>query len=142
MNEQTDKYLDQLAKKVMKDASLETPSFDFTNIVMSQVSALSHKKVIAYKPLISKTGWIFILVGILILVFFVLFGNQTSSSGWLNTMGFSMFSNNAMTQVFLNFKIPSFTISKTLTYAIVFFGIMVCIQIPFLKHHFNQRFEN
>ncbi|AXP81791.1 hypothetical protein CJ739_2725 [Mariniflexile rhizosphaerae] len=142
MNEQTDKYLDQLAKKVMKDAPLETPSFDFTNTVMSQVSGLSHNKVIAYKPLISKTGWIFILVGFLILVFFVLFGNQTSSSGWLNTIDFSMFSNNGIAQALSNFKIPSFTISKTLTYAIVLFGVMVCIQISFLKHHFNQRFEN
>lgn len=142
MNEQTDKYLDQLAKKVMKDVPLEKPSFNFTNTVMSQVSGLNHNKVIAYKPLISKTGWIFILVGILILVFFVLFGNQTSSSGRLNTIDFSMFSNNAVAQALSNFKIPSFTISKTLTYAIVLFGVMVCIQIPFLKHHFNQRFEN
>ncbi|HEX9601326.1 MAG TPA: hypothetical protein VF985_07550 [Mariniflexile sp.] len=142
MNEQTDKYLDQLAKKVMKDAPLETPSFNFTDTVMSQVSALSYKKVTEYKPLISKTGWVFILVGILILVFFVLFGNQTSSSGWSNTIDFSMLSNNTMTQALSNFKIPSFTISKTSTYAIVLFGVMLCIQISFLKHHFNQRFEN
>jgi hypothetical protein len=141
MNDQTDKYLDELAKKVIKDAPLETPSFNFTNAVMSQVAALNNNKITTYKPLISKTGWIFISIGILTLIFIILFGNKTESSGWLSTVDFSVLSNNKLSNTLLGFKTSGFAITKTLGYALVLFSVMVCIQIPFLKHHFNQRYK-
>jgi hypothetical protein len=142
MKEQTDKYLDELAKKVITNTVIESPSFDFTSSVMSQVAALSNNNVTIYKPLISKTGWVLILVGFLSLVFFALFGTQTESSGWLSTIDFSVLTNNKLTNTLMGFKPTGFAITKTFAYALMLFGVMICIQIPFLKHHLNQRFEN
>lgn len=138
MKDNADKYLNDLTKKVFKEASIETPSFNFNEAVMSQVKVLSKSNVTVYKPLISKITWTLILVGFLAITIYVLFyGNQTDSVSWLSKLDFSFFSNNSV----LN-TLSSLKLSKTLTYAVVFFGLMFCIQIPFLKHHFNQRFEN
>lgn len=137
MQDKTDKYLDDLTKKVIKIGSIESPSFNFTDTVMSQVEALNKNQSIVYKPLISKKTWTLILVGFLsILVYILFFGTQTESSGWLSKIDFSTLSNNRVSN-----SLSSFKLSKTFMYAIVLFGIMICIQIPFLKNHFDKRFE-
>ena len=61
-----EKKLDEFTKKIFKESSLEIPSFDFTDKVMTnlpeieiakatRVSPLAKK--IKYEPLISKKGW-------------------------------------------------------------------------------------
>tara|TARA_R110002049_G_scaffold137695_2_gene297737 strand:+ start:1614 stop:2030 length:417 start_codon:yes stop_codon:yes gene_type:complete len=137
MQDKADKYLDDLTKKVFKETSIESPSFNFTDAVMSQVNALSKSHVTVYKPLISKTTWFLILVGFLaITIYALLYGSQTDSISWLSKLDFSFFSNNAVSNTLSSLKL-----SKTVMYAIVLFGLMFCVQIPFLKHHFNQRLE-
>ncbi|WP_298236888.1 hypothetical protein [uncultured Algibacter sp.] len=137
MKEQEDNYLDNFAKKIIRNSVVETPSFNFTEDVMSRVSELSKSSVIAYEPLISKKSWIVIGVSLMVLVLYLLFGNQLETSNWFGMLDFSVISNNAINNVF-----SGITISKTFGYAIIFFCLMFCIQIPFLKHHFNQRLES
>lgn len=137
MNENADKYLDNLTKKVIKETPLESPSFNFTASVMSQVTELSQDSVTMYKPLISKTGWIVISIVFLALIAYLLFGIQEESSSWFNTLDFSVWSNNKVTNLLSGLSIP-----KTLTYAVVLFGFMFSIQIPLLKNYFNQRLQN
>jgi len=135
MKDNVDNYLDDLAKKVIKDTAIETPSFNFTDAVMSKVSKLSVNKSTIYKPLISKTTWVFVSIVFLVVIFYTLsFGTQTESSSWLSKIDFSVLSTKEV-------LLPSFKISKTFMYAFVLFGIMFCIQIPFLKHHFNKQYE-
>jgi len=135
MKDNVDNYLDDLAKKVIKDTAIETPSFNFTDAVMSKVSKLSVNKSTIYKPLISKTTWVFVSIVFLAVIFYTLsFGTQTESSSWLSKIDFSVLSTKEV-------LLPSFKISKTFMYAFVLFGIMFCIQIPFLKHHFNKQYE-
>ncbi|WP_445737809.1 hypothetical protein [Mariniflexile sp.] len=141
MKEHTDKYLDGLAKKVIENVPLETPSFDFTKAIMSQVTALSTHKATVYKPLISKTGWGIIGIGFLSLVFFVLFGTPTETSAGLKTINISVLSNNKIINTLSNFKTSGFAMTKIVSYALILLGVMICIQIPFLKHHFNQRYK-
>jgi len=136
MKENADKYLDHLAKKVFDKATIESPSFDFTNTVMSQVNALSERKLTAYTPLISKTSWFLISIGFLALIGYLFFGIETESTGWFSTLDFSVLSNNKMTNV-----LSGLAISKTFMYAIVFLGLMLCVQIPLLKHNFDKQFE-
>lgn len=137
MQDNTDKYLDDLTKKVIKIGSIESPSFNFTNAVMSQVEALGKNQLTVYKPLISKKIWALILISfLLILVYILFFGTQTEPSGWLSTVDFSALTNNSVSN-----SLSSFKLSKTVMYAIVLFGIMFCIQIPFLKNHFDKRYE-
>ncbi|GAA3626678.1 hypothetical protein [Flavivirga jejuensis] len=138
MNENADKYLEDLTKKVIKETPLENPSFNFTTSVMSQVTEeLSNNSVTAYKPLISKMGWGIISIVFLALIACMLFDTQETSTHWLNSIDLSVLYNNKVTSVLSGFSIP-----KTLTYAVVLFGLMFCIQIPLLKSHFNQRLQN
>ena len=137
MNENADKYLDNLTKKVIKEAPLESPSFNFTASVMSQVTELSNNSITKYKPLISKTGWIVISIVFLALITYMFFGIQGESISWFDSLDLSVLSNNKVTSLFSGFSIP-----KTLTYAVVLFGFMLCIQVFFLKNHFNQRLQN
>ncbi|SFZ92633.1 hypothetical protein SAMN05428642_102839 [Flaviramulus basaltis] len=132
MKEKADKYLDDLANKVIKRTTVQSPSFNFTAAVMSQVEVLNKKQTIVYKPLISKTIWVLISVGFLAIIIYALFsGNKVESTSWLNEMDFSALTN----------TLSSFKLSKTVMYAVVFFGFMICIQIPLLKNYFDKRLE-
>tara|TARA_R110002096_G_scaffold417138_2_gene620670 strand:- start:452 stop:865 length:414 start_codon:yes stop_codon:yes gene_type:complete len=136
MKENANKYLDNLSKKVIKKAKIESPSFNFTNAVMSQVNALSPSKTLVYKPLISKTVWLLISISFLAIVGYVIFKEGLNSSSWFNTIDYSIISNNKLINTLLGLSIP-----KIVTYALVLFGIMFSIQIPFLKHYFDKQLE-
>jgi len=136
MENKETKYLDNLSSKIIGKTTIESPSFNFTDSVMSKVNALHESKATVYKPLISKTSWVLIGFGILALVLYILFfGTKIETSNWIQSINFSMFSNINMD------LLPSLSISKTVTYAFLFFGLMICIQIPLLKNHFDKRFE-
>ena len=132
MNNKTDKYLDDLARTILTESNVESTSFNFTNQVMSHIYQLKTNQALTYKPLISKTGWLLIALGsIVVLCYALFFGQEEDSLGWLNKVNFKVLSN-----IFLGFKL-----SKTVTYSIVLFGFMLCIQIPLLNHHFNKRYK-
>lgn len=135
MKDNVDNHLDDLARKVIKDTPIESTPFNFTDFVMSEVNRLNSSKLTIYKPLISKTTWVLVSIVFLTIIFYVLlFGTQTETSGWLSKIDFSALSSKEI-------SLPSFKISKTFMYSFVLLGIMVCIQIPFLKNYFNKRYE-
>ena len=137
MKENIDKYLNDVSRKVITEGAIQSPSFNFTDNVMVQVEELNKKHVTTYKPLISKTTWVLIAVGFMSLIVYALISNNhIESSSWLNKIDFNILSNNNVTNTLSSFKLP-----KILIYAVVFFGLMVCIQIPFLKNYFNKRLE-
>ncbi|WP_242135519.1 hypothetical protein [Aestuariivivens marinum] len=132
MKENANNHLDDLTKKIIKDTAIERPSFNFTNTVMANVNAIAENKATVYRPLISKTVWFFVIGLFLVVFLYVLFfANQTEGLGWFNKIDFSLPSN----------YLPDFKFSKTVTYSIVLFGLMLSIQIPILKHHLDKRFE-
>ncbi len=136
MKENEDKYLDSFTKKIVKTASLERPSIHFTSEIMAQVNVLSTSKAVTYKPLISKKSWIIITLGFTGLCMYLIFGTETQQSSWFANLNFSVLSDSKFTNVISGFKV-----SKTMMYAITFLGLMLCVQIPFLKKHFDKRFE-
>lgn len=131
MKENTNKHLDQFVAKVMKTSKLETPSFDFTAKVMSQITETSRSAVTVYEPLISKTAWAVLLLLTAGMVLFSIFSKNTTTLGWFDQLDFSKVSN-----LFSGIKI-----SQTAMYSLLMFGVMLFIQIPLLKHYFNKRFE-
>ncbi|WP_299552105.1 hypothetical protein [Seonamhaeicola sp.] len=136
MDNQTDKYLDDLTKKVINQTTVESPSVGFTSSVMSQIAELKSATT-TYKPLITKWGWLLILMMSLVLVAYILFtSNPTGSSSFLNALDFSVLYENKLFDTVSNFPV-----SKTVVYAVVLFGLMFSIQIPFLKSHFNKQYE-
>ncbi|PWH82855.1 hypothetical protein DIS18_11545 [Algibacter marinivivus] len=136
MEEKQTKYLEHLSKKVLGKETIERPSFNFTDTVMSQVNALEKSTVTVYKPLISKKSWVLIGFGVLGLVLYIFFfGSDTETTSWMQSIDLNVLQN-------INMDImPSLSLSKTFTYAIMLLGLMICIQIPLLKNHFNKRFE-
>jgi uncharacterized membrane protein (DUF485 family) len=136
MEKQNNKFLDDLSRKIIKESDVESPSFNFTNSVMKEIKALNEGRTTVYKPLISKTSWFFISLSVLALVLYVLFfGTETEATRWMQSLDFSILSN------FNTDILPSFSYSKTFSYAILFFGLMICIQIPLLKSQFDKRFD-
>jgi len=131
MKENANKHIDQFVDKVMKTSKLETPSFNFTAKVMSQITETSRSTVTVYKPLISKTTWVILFLLTVGMVGFSFFNKDTSTLGWFDKFDFSIVSN-----LFSGVKI-----SQTTMYSLLMFGVMLFIQIPLLKHYFNKRFE-
>jgi hypothetical protein len=136
MNENINNQLDNLAKKVIQKSKIKSPSYDFTSNIMSQITALQEQKISVYQPLISKKYWIAISTGFLALLAFLIFGTETESLNWFSSLDFSILTENKLTET-----LSDFTVSKTLMYAIVFFGLAWFVQIGLLKNYFNKRLE-
>lgn len=134
MKEQVDKDIKTLTDKMLREISLESPSFDFTNTIMAQVEALESKKVTTYRPLIPKHLW-FVFGFVLVAITSYLFINNAAKETTLFTaLDFDKLTNNTITQSLSGFSLP-----KTVMYSILFLGIMICIQVPVLKHYFDKR---
>jgi hypothetical protein len=134
MKNRVDKNLENLVEKMMKDTSLETPSFDFTSKIMSNVLATDKQKFISYKPVISKRGWLIIFAAIGSLITWMIFNvseNKTSSN-----FDFSFINADKIFKIFSGFQFSSIT-----TNIILLAMVMMFIQILFLKSYLNKRFH-
>jgi hypothetical protein len=136
MDHNTDKHIEKLVNKIMKETTLEKPSFDFTNRVMSQVETIAKPIGVVYKPLISKKIWVLVSVGFMALVLYSFFVTQPDSKGWFDALNFNIISINKIFNA-----IPSVTLSKTTFYALIMLSVMIFIQIPVLKHYMNRRYR-
>ena len=135
MDKHTEQHLDNLAKKVIKDVSIETPTSDFTANVMAQIKSVSIESSIAYKPLISKYIW-FAIIGVLVALSFYVMTTSGNNESWLSTLEFDLFKN-----INISESLSEISISKSVVYAIGFLGLMLLIQIPMLKNYHNKLFE-
>lgn len=136
MKENANKHLDNFTKKIIQKASLEHPSIYFTSEIMSQVTTLHSNQATVYKPLISKKLWVLMALGFILLCFYFVLGAEKQEESWFSALDFSVLSKNKFANVF-----SDFTISETLKYGLLFFGLMLCIQILFLKNYFDKRLE-
>lgn len=125
---ESDKNVAEFIEKIMEDASLETPSFDFTSKIMAQVTVAESAKIKEYKPLISKQAWFAIFTILVAVIGFSFFGDaqKTQFDFGLNS--------------FLK-QLPTLHFSDTITYSILIVTLMILIQIPLLKNYFDKRFE-
>ena len=130
--EKDDKRIEELVNKLMQADSLETAPADFTDKVMAKVEALADSKATVYKPLIPKYIWWLIAVGFASLVGNILLSDSSGSGSLIERYNLPDVSFNLFENISLDF-------SSTLMYAIVFFAIMVSVQIPLLKQYFNNR---
>lgn len=130
MNENADKHLDNLSRKVIGKSAVESTSLDFTTSVMSQINALNSSSVTTYVPLISKRVWILIILVFAGVVGYVSFGTSEEKNSWLSNLDYE----------FVN-PLTTLELSQTVVYSVLLFAIMICIQIPLLKHHFNKRYQ-
>ncbi|WP_420399017.1 hypothetical protein [Flagellimonas sp.] len=128
-----DKELERLVDKMMEEAPLETPSSNFTYVVMQEVTKLQ-QSIAEYKPVMSIKS---ILIAL----------------GMLGVFGFYLFTTNSATtpaegqviqllsdaKSWFSAKMPQLQISKTFSYMVGAIGLMVCFQAFVLKRYFIKR---
>lgn len=128
---ESDKNIEHLIDKMMREDKLESPSIDFTSKIMSEVLVLEDKKLKAYKPLISKPVWFFIGAASVALVFYVFLfsGTETNlEAGKLYT--------DKVADVFSGIHF-----SKNIMYALLIVPFMILIQIGVLKNYFDKKYQ-
>ncbi len=129
MNKEADKHIERLVDKMMKEVVLESPSKDFTNLIMTEVEQMDQVKFIAYKPLISKKLWLFILSSIMGMVIYILINNNLTTPKWFDFFEFESISK----------LMPNINFSSTILYASIILSVLFATQIIVLKNYFNKR---
>jgi hypothetical protein len=130
----TDKNIEEFTKYVMKEANVEEPSADFLNKVMDSVKMereLSASKV--YQPLISKSAWAAIAVGIVVLCVFVLTGTSQDSV-LIPNIHFTLFDKISSLNIFERIHL-----SETFTYSFVLFSFLVIFQMVLIQNYFHKQ---
>ena len=134
MKNKEDKNIEKLVENMMRESYLETPSFDFTSRVMSEVLSAQKSKSLIYKPVISKKAWFVIFGGIIALFTFLSLNMNTSSSAF--NFKVSLFSFDKF------FKpISDMQISPVTTNVVLLAIVMLFIQIFLLKNYFTRKFQ-
>lgn len=121
---------DNQLKHWMQELPMESPSPDFTHKVMERISAQS--TVTQYQPLIPKTAWVFIVLGLLASMVW-LYWNPSSSL--LPGDSVSLIDKITWTNPF-----EKLNLSKTMVYALGFLALFL-LQIPFLKRLHDRQFQ-
>lgn len=122
------------AKKYVKEIPKETPSVDFTAKLMKTITQLeSVKSKIVYKPLISKKAW-FVVVLVLVTVLFIPFSSSKQETFTLPKLNLSFLKK-------LNFSgsLEHLSVSNTTFIIALIFGLLLSIQIVYLKGYFDKR---
>ncbi|MBS7230347.1 hypothetical protein KHA90_04860 [Flavobacterium psychroterrae] len=128
---ENDKEIENLIEKIMSETTLESPSFDFTSKIMSQVFVAEKSKIKVYKPLISTTTWIFIGISLIALTAYAFYSNNDIS-------------NSETAQVYLDKASALFSgihPSTNVLYALLIVPFMVLVQIGVLKNYFDKKYE-
>ena len=134
MKENEDKNIRQFVDRVMKETSLESPSYNFTSKVMANVLAVDKSKATTYKPLISRKGWFLIFAGIIAVLLYLLFSGsiQAANHSWLFD-----FTGKNFIKTFS--PVSLFQFSQLTINVIVAATVLVIIQIAVLKNYLDKR---
>lgn len=128
---ENDKEIENLIEKMMSENTLESPSFDFTSKIMSQVLVAEKSKIKAYKPLISKSTWIFIGISLAALTTYAIYFNNDISNFEIA----KTYSDKASA------LFSGIHFSTNVLYALLVVPFMVLIQIGVLKNYFDKKYE-
>ena len=128
---ESDKNIEQLIDKMMAEEKLQSPSFDFTSKIMAEVLVLEEKKLKTYKPLISKSIWIFIGLALLGLIIYASLFSGTSQNLEIGKVYTDKISN----------TFSGIHLSKNIVYAILIVPFMILVQVGILKNYFDKKYQ-
>lgn len=134
MKANEDKHLEKFTGKLMKEISLDSPSPEFTSLLMAKVKATGIEKATVYKPLISKHTWFIILGAIIALAGYFIFNTGTPAAGWSLKLDLSTVNEDLK-------NLSVFKFSTITLYSVMLLAVLLIVQITFLKNHFNKRFK-
>ncbi|MGV6831344.1 MAG: hypothetical protein ACWA5P_07275 [bacterium] len=133
MTKHTEEQLDRLSKKVVKNQKYTALTSDFTKNVMNQIEALPNAT--AYTPLITRNGWIGIVLVTLGTMYFALKG-EGGGQPWLEEkFGWTRPEFN------LGEALTQFEFSNVLAYSVVLFSAFLLLQIALVKKQQSQQFQ-
>ncbi|MCW5517392.1 hypothetical protein [Muriicola sp. Z0-33] len=136
MEANKDKKLDDLIRKSVKEIGLESPSADFTKTLLSKIDVSTQiDTATAYKPLISKAGWVVLTLILVALSGFALYGNLDSNLAWLEKMNMG-----ALPELQLMDALPNLAVSNIFFYGFLIFGIFAFIQLLFFKQRLDRQY--
>ncbi len=136
MEANKDKKLDDLIRKSVKEVGLESPSADFTKTLLSKIEASAQKDATtAYKPLISKAGWAILILILVALSGFALYGNLDSNLAWLEKINMG-----ALPKLQLMDAFPNLAVSNIFFYGFLIFGIFAFIQLVLFKQRLDRQY--
>jgi len=131
MKDNIENLLDELSEKIVIASDLETPSLDFTANIMSNINVeTKQSESTIYKPLISKKAWLFITLVFILVLAYALSVNTTANISWFTDVNFMPSMSNLFSKL---------SFSKTVVYAIVFLTLMLFVQVPLLKKHYDNQ---
>lgn len=128
---ENDKEIENLIDKMMSENTLESPSFDFTSKIMSQVLVAEKSKIKAYKPLISKQVWMIISAGLIAIIVYASLFSGTEYKMELSDV-YADKVNNFFSGIHF---------SKSILYAFLIVPIMILVQIGVLKNYFDKKYQ-
>ena len=128
MENNAEKHLEQLSRKIMGKSNLESPSKDFTVKLMSHIKAYSKSKAFVYKPLISKPVWVVLILSLAsLLVYSTLFASKETDSP-SKLLVWKAYLTEHLGNLFSGFQLSEITF-----YALILFCGMLYVQIFILK---------
>jgi hypothetical protein len=133
MDEQQKKELETFVDKVMGETSLESPSPDFTEKLMAKIEAQSQQQVFVSQPLLPKKLLTVLFLGFVAgFVYLLMTYGLDSSQGWFKNMQWNLDFSNTWRWM------EGYTASKATLYAVLLFGVLFFVQIPWLKRYLDQ----
>lgn len=133
MDKHEEKKLEKFVDRLMADAPLESPSVDFTKNLMQRIEVQTQNEAFQYKPIMSRPVLVGLFVAFSVLMVYVIsqygLGDET---GWFDKLTWEP-----------NFKplwgwLENYTSSKVSVYAVLLFGFLFFVQVPWLKKHMDR----
>lgn len=127
MSSQEEKQLDDFIRNVVVDAGLEKPGPELKANIMAQLQRRYSRVV--YRSLISKKGWAILAVSLVVFVILV----------WLNPFGVKALNIDLFPWDLSNVFGQA---SQTTIYAVIIFGVMMLLQLYYLKRRIDRTYRN
>ncbi|UUF15691.1 MULTISPECIES: hypothetical protein [Flavobacterium] len=131
---ESDKNIEQLIEKMMAEEKLQSPSIDFTSKIMAKVELLEEKKIKVYKPLISKSVWIFIGLAVAALLIYISLFSVSENNWKIDEIG-KLYSDKIST------AFSGIHFSKNILYAFLIVPFMILVQVGLLKNYFDKKYQ-
>nr|WP_299215155.1 hypothetical protein [uncultured Allomuricauda sp.] len=132
MDKTDERELEDFVDKIMDETILESPSSNFTDNIMSQITEPALNDATQYKPLIHRNVLIFVLMVLVGITGYLASDFTLDNRAWFGNGQIDLFFERILDWP------QMLSSSKTTMYAVLFFGLLFLIQIPWLKRYFEN----
>ena len=133
MDELDKKELETFVDKIMDESNLESAPKDFTKNLMLEVELQSQRKTMEYKPVVSRRTLTVITVLFVTTLYLIATYAINDSEGWFKNLEIAPYFDG------IGDWLQRYTPSKVTIYAVLLFGFMFLVQIPWLKKHIERQ---